>query len=119
MDKPKTLSVKDFLIRKMSVKMIVPEYVLDAVVSHQFQSSTQAMVENKSVELSGFGKFILKEKKAVTRMEKYLSQQALFAKMVEDEELSAAKRESAKVKLRNVIANIEVLNKQKLEHVNS
>lgn len=118
MDKPISLSVKDFLIRKMSVKMIVPEYVIDAVVSHQFQSATQAMVDKKSVEISGFGKFLLKEKKAITRMEKYLSQKELFTYMSEDPSISQAKRESAKLKLNTALANIEVLKKQNL-NVNS
>jgi nucleoid DNA-binding protein len=63
-DKPVTLSVKDFLIKKMAVKMRISESVIEAVIEHQFKEMMKAMEDSNSVELSGFGKFIFNEKKA-------------------------------------------------------
>lgn len=74
-DKPITLSVKDFLIKKMAVKMRIPESTIEAVIEHQFKQMIRATKENTSVELSGFGKFLFMEKRAkryIERMEREL-----------------------------------------------
>lgn len=115
MERPKSLSIKDFIIRKMSVKMLVPEFTLDAVVSHQFQSANQAMSSSKSVELSGFGTFFFNEKKAVKKMEKHLSQKALFEKLMNDESLSNQRRNNARLKYDTAILAINAL-KPKITH---
>lgn len=73
MDKPISLSVKQFLIRKMSVYMAVPEKTIEAVVNHQFAAMLDAMRTEDSVEISGFGKFLFNKKKAVRTMEKHLA----------------------------------------------
>lgn len=109
MEKPKSVSVKDFLIRKMSVKMLIPEFTLDAVVSHQFQSANQAMLNSKSIEISGFGRFIFNDKKALKKMEKYVSQRNLFERMMNDETLSTQKRNNAKLKYETALLAINTL----------
>lgn len=109
MERPKSLTIKDFLIRKMSVRMLIPEFTLDAIVSHQFQSANQAMLNAKSVELSGFGKFVFNDKKAIKKMEKLLSQKALFERLMNDDSLSEQRRNNAKLKYESVILNISVL----------
>ena len=108
-DKPISLSVKDYLIRKLAVKMMTSEKTIEAVVNHQFQSAQQAAVNNKSLEISGFGKFLFNEKKAHKLMEKFLSQKALFEKWVNDETLPEAKRQSAKRKLQMALDGIRDL----------
>lgn len=114
MDKPISMSVKDYLIRLMSVKMMLSEKTIEAVVNHQFQSANVALQENNSLEISGFGKFYFNQKKAQKRMEKMLSKAELFAKQAADESLSEQRRNSAAVKLANTVAAIEVL-KPKLQ----
>ncbi len=109
MERPKSLTIKDFLIRKMSVRMLIPEFTLDAIVSHQFQSATQAMLNTKSVEISGFGKFVFNDKKAVKKMEKLVSQKALFEKLMNDDSLSEQRRNNARLKYESVTLNISVL----------
>jgi nucleoid DNA-binding protein len=77
MDKPISLSVKDYLIRKMAVKMMVTESTIDAVIRHQFSSANDATQKHKSLEISGFGKFYFNEKKAQKtkeRLEKSLNE---------------------------------------------
>ncbi|NBW33712.1 MAG: hypothetical protein EBR30_01505 [Cytophagia bacterium] len=97
-DKPISLSVKDYLIRKMAVKMMMSEKTLETVINHQFQSANEALFQNKSVEISGFGKFFFNEKKAHRMMEKFESQKELFGRWMEDETLPEAKRRSARFK---------------------
>lgn len=108
-DKPISLSVKEYLIRRMAVKMMTSEKVLEAVVNHQFQSAHEAIGQHKSLEISGFGKFFFNNGKAVKTMEKYLSQKAYFEKLVNDDSLPEAKRESAKLKLQMAIDGIRDL----------
>ena len=109
MDKPVSLSVKDFLIRKMSIKLNTPEKVIEAVVNHQFQSATLAFTDQKSVELSGFGKFLFNEKKAVKKMDSMLKQRLVLQQQLEDETLSDRKKKSAELKLESLAQAIEIL----------
>ena len=109
MERPKSLTIKDFLIRKMSVRMLIRVFTLDAIVSHQFQSANQAMTSTKSVEISGFGKFVFNDKKAVKKMEKLLSQKALFERLMNDDSLSEQRRNNARLKYESVTLNISVL----------
>jgi nucleoid DNA-binding protein len=117
MDKPISLSVKDYIIRKMAVKLMMSEKAIDAVITHKFSSANEAMRDNKSVEISGFGKFVFNQKKANQRMEKMLSQKAYFESLLQDPQISEQKKASTQTKLTNVINNIEVL-KPKIEHEN-
>jgi nucleoid DNA-binding protein len=108
-DKPISLSVKEYLIRRMAVKMMVSEKLLEAVVNHQFQSAHEAMGQHKSLEISGFGKFFFNDGKAVKTMQKFLSQKALFEKKANDEALPEAKRRNASMKLQSALDNIRDL----------
>lgn len=108
-DKPVSLSIKDYLIRKMAVKLMTSEKTIEAVVNHQFQSAHEALSQNKSLEISGFGKFFFNDGKALKRMEKYKSQEALFSKWANDESLPEAKRRSAQLKHQSAVQNIKDL----------
>lgn len=108
-DKPISLSVKDYLIRRMAVKMMLSEKTIETVVNHQFQSAHDAIFQHKSLEISGFGKFFFNEKKAHKMMEKFLSQKALFEKKAADETLPEAKRQAARMKLQTALDGIRDL----------
>jgi len=109
MEKPKSLSVKDFIIRKMAVKMMTSEKVIDAVITHQFSSANAAMKGNDSLEISGFGKFLFNRNKAMRMMGKFESQKALFSKKLEDPSLSERRRNSLEIKLQIALDNIRDL----------
>lgn len=109
MDKPISLSMKEYLIRTLAVKMMISEKTLETVINHQFNSANDAMKEHNSVEISGFGKFMFNRKKAVKKMEKMLSQQQLFQSRIDDPTLSEQRRATETVKLNNVIHNINIL----------
>lgn len=108
-DKPISLSIKDYLIRKMAVRMRMSEKTLETVINHQFQSANEALHKHKSLEISGFGKFFFNEKKAHKMMEKFLSQKALFEKRATDENYPEAKRRSYGLKLQSALDNIRDL----------
>jgi hypothetical protein len=109
MDKPTSMSVKDFLVRKLSVQLMTSEKTIEAVVNHQFQSANIAMQENETIEMSGFGKLYFNKKKAQKKMDKMLSKAALFTKQTNNAELSEQKRTSAANKLANTLIGIETL----------
>ena len=117
MDKPISMSVKDYLIRKLSVSLMTSEKTIEAIVNHQFRSANVALQENNSVEISGFGKFHFNYKKAVKKMEKMVSKANLFYSQMNNMELSEQKRNSSANKLANTLAQIETLKpKLNVEH---
>lgn len=108
-NKPMSLSVKDFLIRKMAPSLMLSEKTIEAVVNHQFQSAHEALLNNKSLEISGFGKFVFNDRKAIKQMQKFESQKALFSKIANDPSLSEQKRYNARRKLETAEENIKAL----------
>ena len=108
-DKPISLSVKEYLIRRMAVKMMVSEKVLETVINHQFQSANQAMDTNNSVEISGFGKFYFNEKKAKKRLISLEGKKKLMERYIEDPNVSDQKRHASKVTLEKTEALINLL----------
>jgi nucleoid DNA-binding protein len=113
-DKPKSMSVKDYLIRVQAVKMLMSEKTIESVINHQFQSLSEAMRSNNSVELSGFGKFYFNSKKATKRLVNLLSKKEFLEKQLEDETLTEAKRNRSSVTLITTEADITYI-KSKLE----
>jgi len=109
MDKPQSLSMRDYLVRKLAVKLMVNEKVVDTVVAHQFSSANDALRVNDSIEISGFGKFFFNHKKAVKRMETLLSKRAFFQNVIDNPETSEQKRISAQNKWNNNEIDIETL----------
>lgn len=72
-DKPTTLSLKDYFIRKMSVKMRRDENDIQEVINHQFKHLNESLKDNNSLEISGFGKLMFRTsiaKKEVVRLNK-------------------------------------------------
>ena len=109
MDKPISMSVKDFLIRTLAIKMLTSEKTLDAVINHQFQSANEAMHLHKSVEISGFGKFFFNDKKANKRMEKLISKKDAYEKILANPDITDQKKAYANVVLDNTIKDIIAL----------
>lgn len=112
MDKPRHLSMKDYLVRTMAVKLMVSEKTIDAVISHQFSSANEAMHSTKSIEISGFGKFFFNQKKAEKKMATlHLMKTALEKKLADPQHDTLQNR----TKLEIVNKNIAEL-KPKLEY---
>lgn len=107
--KPKSMSMKDFLIRVQAVKMMKSEKTIEAVVNHQFQSTNLAMRTNNSVELSGFGKFFFNVKKAQKRLDSLRDRKVYIEEALKDELLTEQRRKRYETMLQNVILDIEFL----------
>lgn len=104
-DKPSHMSVKDYLVRILSVDVAVPENIVDAIVMHQFQSANTAMDTSKSLEISGFGRFIFNDKKAVTKMAKLTKKLELYTIQLDGNSLTEVNR-------KKITEIIRVINKQ-------
>jgi hypothetical protein len=118
MDKPISLSVKDFIIRKMAVKLMMSEKTIDDVINHQFNSANEALKYNNSVEISGFGKFLFNQKKAIKRLNALLSKEELYNSVIltcTTEERKA----SIQLKLNTIKIEIEILKTRTNEDVSN
>jgi nucleoid DNA-binding protein len=109
MDKPISMSDKDYLIRVMSIKTNTPVAIIDAIITHQFEAANEALKINNTIELSGFGKFVFKLKKAHKKLERNIGKKEYWEKALEDNTLTEQKRQSYTNKLNNTIKEIEVL----------
>jgi nucleoid DNA-binding protein len=110
MDKPISMSVKDYLIRTLAVKIMVSEKVIETIVNHQFQSANEAMDLNNSIEISGFGKFYFNEKKAKKKIAALLGKKLAMERYLADPNTTEQKRHASKVTLEKTEALIKLLN---------
>jgi nucleoid DNA-binding protein len=109
MKKPQSMSIKEWIIKKMAISMVVPEKVIDAVVVHQFDSANDALNVHDSVEISGFGKFYFNKKKAQAQYDKYVRIKQSYENLLADDSLTDKKRHSTEQKLISVSNDIKIL----------
>ena len=109
MKKPQSMSVKEWIIKKMAISMVVSEKVIDAVVVHQFDSANDALNVNDSVEISGFGKFYFNKKKAQAQYDKYVRIKQSYENMLADDSITDKKRHSTEQKLISISNDIKIL----------
>jgi len=108
MKKPQSMSVKEWLIKKMAISMVVSEKIIDAVVTYQFDSANDALNVNKSVEISGFGKFYFNQKKALTQYNKLLAIKKAYENMLETD-ITDVRRNAVTLKLQILETSIKTL----------
>lgn len=109
MDKPISMSVKDYLVRTLAVKILTSEKVIEAVVNHQFQSANEAMDLNDSVEIAGFGKLFFNNKKAIKKLEKLNIKKEFMERVINDVNTSEQRKRSATVTLEKTVIQINQL----------
>lgn len=109
MNKPASMSFKEWIIKKMSIQLVIPEKVIDQVVTHQFDSANDALNINKTVELSGFGTFHFNQKKAVTQYNKLLAIEKAYNNMLLDENITEVKKNAVMLKLKIIATSIKTL----------
>lgn len=109
MEKPISMSVKEWIIKKMSINMVISEKIIDSVVTHQFDSANDALNVNKSVEISGFGKFFFNNKKAITQYNKLLNIKRTYENALADENITDTKRNALELKMQIVESSIKTL----------
>ena len=101
--------MKEWIIKKMSINMVISEKTIDAVVTHQFDSANDALNVNKSVEISGFGKFYFNNKKAITQYNKLLNIKRTYENALADENITDTKRNALELKMQIVESSIKTL----------
>jgi len=109
MDKPQSMSVRDYLVRTLAVKLMVPEKTIDAIVVHQVQEANLALQGNDTIEISGFGKFFFNQKKAQKKMNKLIDIKSAIEKQLANPEISEHKRKGFELKLNGLLLTIENL----------
>lgn len=64
-DKPKKMPLKEYIILKLAERLEMPKEKVKLVVEEHFRGVVEAFedTKNMSVEISGFGRFYLREKK--------------------------------------------------------
>jgi len=58
--------------------LLIPERLIEAVITNQFQTAFQATSNYNTIELSGLGKFSFNQKKAQKQMVKYQEQLVIY-----------------------------------------
>jgi len=109
MEKPMSMSVKEWIIKKMSINMVISEKIIDSVITHQFDSANDALNVNKSVEISGFGKFYFNGKKAIVQYNKLLNIKRAYEKALADENITDTRRNALLLKMQIVDSSIKTL----------
>lgn len=117
MEKPRSMSVKEFLVRKLSTEINISERIIMAVVTHQFDGMVEAMHTNNSVELSGFCKFTFNQTVALKRLVKLRSLLKHYLKTKEQLEAKGDDENASKLKNLNkrigsATADIEYLERK-------
>ena len=107
--KPVSMSMKEWLIKKMAIKLVISEKTIEAVINHQYDSANVATKNNNSIEFSGFGKFVFNEKRAAKQMIKYNAQMVMYNSILQDETISEAVRRNTTMRIATVEGNIEAL----------
>jgi nucleoid DNA-binding protein len=105
--KPINMAIKDFLIRKLSTEIMIPEKIIDAVIRHEFSTAVKALKENNSVEISGLGKFLFKEPKAKKFLAVNIMGKEKCKKFLSGTETDAKKIQIQEVRLKEISDNIE------------
>lgn len=110
MDKPVSISVKAFIIRKMSVRSMVQENIIEMVVNHQFESALDAMNTCDSLEFSGFGKLFFNRKKAVKKLKKFSDHIDYLKGILDNPSTSEIKRRNTQLRIESLVKNFNYLN---------
>ena len=114
-NKPKSMSHKEYLVRTLSVKLAMSEKLVETVVMHQFQSANEAMDVHHSLELSGFGRIIFNNKKAIKKLAAYEKKLEKAQQQLELNTSTEADRKKAQDMINVVTMQIKML-KPKIRH---
>ena len=109
MNKPNTMSVKEFIIKRMSISLVVSEKIIDQIVQHQFDSANDALNTNDTIEISGFGKFFFNTKKANTHYNKLLAMKQAYENTLADTSITEKRRHSTEQRMITVLSDIKML----------
>lgn len=107
--KPSTMTVKEWIIKKMSINMVISEKIIEQVITHQFDSANDALNTNDTLEISGFGKFYFNTKKAHIHYNKLLQIKQAYENILADESITDKKRHSTELRMITLLNDIKIL----------
>jgi len=110
MDKPTTMTAREYIVRTMALRMNIQSSTIDAIISHQFEQANKALKDNNTIELSGFGKFSFNTKKALKKLDKLKKKQMDLIGYSEDpNNVNHPRAKKLPIMLINVAKDLEVL----------
>ena len=103
------MSVKEWIIRSMSLNMMVKERIISTVIEHQFMGAWEALPKCESIEFSGFGKFWFNRKRAKQELDKQSLIRDFILKKIATEDPDEKKLHNLTMKLNTLNNNINIL----------
>lgn len=113
-DKPNSMSVREWITKKIATGIMIPEKIIRVVITHQFDTASDALNKYNSLEISGFGKFFYNTKKADREIEWCKEQKATYEEYIR-KETSEIDRDKTRRKLGQVELKLARLTKKKLD----
>ena len=104
--------VKKWFIRRVAIDTALDERVVDEVVSHQFAKARKAMNDGHIVEISGFGRFYFRIKKAKNKVERLKGLIKFMENTINDPSTPDNKRRSMQVILGTKIGDLKILERK-------
>lgn len=105
-NKPTSMNVREWLTKSLSTREVIPQSIISAVVTHQYDGAYEALKTKNSIELAGFGKFFYNEKRAIKEMDKLLAKKKATLEVLLDESISEKKRHTYEKRLNTIENNI-------------
>jgi nucleoid DNA-binding protein len=101
-------SIKDHLVKKVSQEQQIPLHIVRAVIDNQFKTAEQAIGNVNSIEIAGFGRFMLSERRTLMRIKRYGQGIDNYRKMLVDPEanLTQMRRDGIVVRLEELEKSI-------------
>lgn len=112
-DKPRSMSVREWITKKIALGTVISEKIIRQVIIHQFDSAYEALDKYNSLEISGFGKFYYNTKKADREIEWCISQRDVCKELLNDSATIEKKRCKAEIKLEQINRKLNNLIKKR------
>jgi len=93
------MSVKEWLIKKLAIRIMISEKIINVVITDQFDQANDALNTNDQVEISGFGKYVFNKKKAIKRLANNLVIKDELERRLANDELKESTRKNLENKL--------------------
>lgn len=108
-DKPESMSVREWITKKVATGIMIPENVIRRVIAHQFDSAYEALKDNNSIEISGFGKFYYNEKRAKTEIKLYEQEKATLEKRIVSDRTTEKERWKTEKRIKFINKELDYL----------
>lgn len=109
MEKPMSMTLKEWLIKKMAIDLVISERIINDVITHQYDSANDALNLNNSVEISGFGVFHFNQKKANLHFKKLHAIKQAYYNMLDNPLIDEKNKALTERKIENINLAIKTL----------